>query len=272
MPESTLALQQNQYQTKIGLFLGYGRGALYGDPQWTSLQLYDINDALESAQRRVYYPAVQMGQQSVTYVWSFLRPVATLQFLQGVNTLPLPDDYNGTIGTISIGSPSTASTVNWWPIETTGVGRVDAAYGSNPSQVGRPQLIAESPIKGTGPATGQRFQFNVFPSPDQNYQIKFQYQVMPDAINAANPFPYGGAVHAELFLESCLAVAEERKDDSPGTHAAAFAARLLAAISQDKQHKPQELGYNDDRSDWRRARDNDWSGQLGQVAFNGIVY
>jgi hypothetical protein len=111
---------------------------------------------------------------------------------------------------------------------------------------------------------------DVFPTPDQAYQIKVTYSILPDALSATTPIPYGGAAHAETILEACLSVAEERLDNDPGVHAQAFAARLAASIAQDKRHRPQSLGYNGDKSDdgWYRGP---WR-TFPPIPINGVVY
>jgi len=48
---------------------------------------------------------------------------------------------------------------------------------------------------------------------------------------------------AELFIESCLAVAEQRLNDEIGVHTQTYQALLLDAVQRDKKHSPTYFGY-----------------------------
>lgn len=272
MPESTLSLKADDFRSQIGFFLGYGNGALYGETAYTTAQLLSINRCLESAQRRFYFPALPgVG----VYEWSFLKPLATMSLLENAREVHLPDDFNGIDGPITVTVQQQPVTVQWWPVKTTNPGLLRVQQTNFPNMTGRPLMAAEEPIKGTGPNQGQRFKLHVFPMADQDYTLQFTYSVLPDAINASNPYPYGGATHAETFLESCLACAEEKLDDMQGVHAAAFERRLIASIAQDRRHKPQAMGYNGDGSDWQAgygwANQSQWRNGYPAISYNGTV-
>ncbi len=128
--------------------------------------------------------------------------------------------------------------------------------------------VALRPKKGTTIGRGQRFEFYLWPIADQDYTLAFTYSLLMDALTGDHPFCYGGAMHAETILESCLAVAESRLDDSMTVHAVEFQRRMIASISQDRRSKPAHLGYNGDHSDryrWDRARHIG-----GRVTYNGL--
>ncbi len=120
-----------------------------------------------------------------------------------------------------------------------------------PERVGRPELAALQPLKGTGHNKGQRFQLYVWPTADADYGLSFTYYVNPDALTDSFPHHMGGMAHGETVLESCLAVAEQRLDDKSNVHSMKFRERLAASVSLDRRSKPQSLGYNRDRSDLR---------------------
>lgn len=267
MAESTLALDFGKLKSKIGDFLGYGRGVDYGDPEWDARQLNDILDVVESAQRRFYFPATQPP-----YRWSFMRPMAALTLAEDASTIPLPDDFAGVEGRIAMTDSSQSMFI---PVDFQGEGAIQQMYSSHPAFTGRPLAVAVRPTRGVGTQRSQRYELYVFPTADADYVLHFQYYLVPDAINTHRPFAYGGAEHAETMLEACLAVAEERRDNQPSTHAAAFQARLLASIALDMSKKPQQLGYNRDASDdmeWRIRQFNNRLLDVGPVTINGIAY
>lgn len=258
--ESTLSLQFNDLLGEVGINLGYGRGAAFGDPTWDTRQAASLDSIVRSGLRQFYYPPIP-------YDWSFLRPAATAVFSQGNSTVRLPDDYGGLEGQITLSTTSSQP----WRIEWTNPGVIQQQYAMFSSRTGPPMLAAELPLKGTTGVSGQRFELLLFPLADQNYTLQFTYYVNPDYLSGAFPYAYGGSQHAETILESCLAIAEQRLDDIlDGPHSRKFQERLQASIAMDRKNKPQRLGYNADRSDRRDVfQQGDQHGWGAAATYNG---
>lgn len=155
----------------------------------------------------------------------------------------LPTNYGGIDGDLTFGA-----TEGYRRIPVAGEGQVRALRMSGVT-TGRPQYAAIQPKTSDG-ADGQRFRIMFWPTPDAVYNLTYRYNVLTDKLSTANPYPLGGMAHSETILQSCLAVAEQRVDDSPGNHAQKFAERMRASIEHDrKASTPEFLGYNRDRSD-----------------------
>ena len=250
----------------MGLFLGHGRGAEFGDRAWSSQEEATIESCVRSGLRQFYFPPAVDGGSS--YDWSFLKPTAALTFPEGQNILALPDDFGGLEGRITL---STTNSQLSWPIPFVGEGKVREMFSAFPDATGRPEWASLQPLKGTAAQRGQRWQLYIYPTADQDYTLEFTYYVLPDCLSGSYPHTYGGMPHAETILESCLAIAEQRVDDSSAVHSMKFQERLQASVSHDRRLKPQLLGYNGDRSDGRRwlgRRDLHWQ---SSVTFNGVT-
>lgn len=270
MAESTLAIPWTELQARVGAFLGWGRGLLvYGDEAWTPFKQFEIDGAVGSGLRQFYYPPPMDGRDS-SYDWSFLKPVATIGFQAATSAVPLPDDFGGFEGPITI--LVTKQTSQPWRIELRNEGMIREMYSRTPQMSGPPLYAAQQALKGTTATQGQRFQLFVFPLADQYYTLQFQYYINPDFLNGAFPYAYGGPVHAETILESCLAIAEARQDDASSVHAARFAERLAASISMDRRNKPHGLGYNRDCSDQRGFDRRDMHWFAPSATYNGSSF
>jgi len=269
MAESTLTLSWSDMQGEVGFFLGYGRGADNAEAAWTDIQKAAINSIIRSGLRQFYFPPPIEGQES-SYDWSFMKPRAQVDFPNKAQKINLPDDFGGFEGQIVI----TASTSQlWWPIDLKNEGTVAQLYSETPTSTGRPWVAALQWQKGTQATQGQRANLWLFPAADTDYKLEFQYYILPDYLDHAFPFAYGGMLHVETILESCLAVAEQRLDDATGVHTAKFNERLMASINADRRNKPQKIGYNGDRSDlqdrWGRTIYNHYN---DRILVNGQQY
>lgn len=270
MPESTLSLKVTDIQARLGAYAGFGRGALFSEPAWTATQQAVLDDATQSGLRRFYYPP-PVGQMKESYAWSFLRPTALLTLNPGQSTVPLPEDFGGVEGNLTI---QTASGVLWGPIRVTNPGEVDVQFAQLPAATGKPVMASVRWGAGTTQFGGQRAELYLWPTADQQYPLQFAYYVLPDYLTTANPYALGGMAHAETVLESCLAVLEERLDDIPmgrGPHGIAFAARLEASVAMDRKSKAAWLGPNLDRSD-DAGFTRGWNHVQNPISFGGIVY
>lgn len=253
--ESTLNYQWSLLQAEVGTFLGFRSGNTppYTDPAWTPFQAQRVDSCVKAGLARFYYPKPLDGQTK-SYDWSFLRPVAILNLPQGTNTIPLPDDFGGFDGQLTVQSNSV--TTQPWRIEWQNEGRLRLMISGNPSMTGPPMYAAQEPTKGTTATASSRANLVIYPTADQTYNLQATYYIHPDYLSGAFPYAYGGPQHAETILEACLAVAEERMDDARTTHRAAFEERLATSMSLDRRNKEQKLGYNGDRSDvpqWMRS-------------------
>ena len=149
--------------------------------------------------------------------------------------------------------------------------RIREAQANFPSQTGRPYMAALKTTEGTSGSAGQRWILLIFPTTDAAYTLSYQCFINPDYLTGAFPYAYGGAQHAETFLEACLSVAESRKDDSFSVHKAEFAARLAASIAMDRKNKPQKLGLNRARSDERGDCNYNPHWYAGNGTYNGMT-
>lgn len=255
MSEPTLVLRRDDYRAQVGNFLGWGFDPL----GWDENQTQTINIIVESGYRQFLYPEPMEGETS-SYDWSFIKPTAQLSFAINASEIHLPDDFGGADGPLTILTSTT--TAQPWRIEWRNEGEIRRMYSVNPTMTGPPMYGAIIPKRGTGPTDGQRFNLLIFPIADQPYTFQLAYYINPDALTGDQPFAYGGVQHVETILESCLAIAEERFDDSHSVHAEKFKTRLMASISMDRRNKPQKTGYNGDRSDnvaWERYNPHYWA-------------
>lgn len=89
------------------------------------------------------------------------------------------------------------------------------------------------------------------PTPDAVYALFYRYSVAIPALDGTtNTTPPGGDQYGELYLEACLAAAEQKLHDTKGLHSARFIEVLIASVSRDRKALcPDTLGVNTDRSD-----------------------
>lgn len=242
--DSTLTLRKSDYEQKLGVFFGWGRGAAGGEKAWSDRQAAKIRDCVESGLRRFYVPTVQGGQ---SYNWSFLRPVRVITLRSGQSSVELPEDCGGVEGHITVSSEAAG---NYCRIEFYNPGRIDEMYAMTPDSAGRPLCASTRSKKMQSGSGSQRQEVYVFPRADADYFLKFEYYIMPNYLDGSADQAYGGPEHVETILTSCLAVAEERYDNVPnGPQSQAFARQLQASIAIDRRKKPQVLGINSDHSD-----------------------
>jgi len=251
-------------RAEVAFYLGFGRGDDYGEKVWTTQQKNDLDFILRSGLRQFYFPP---PVDKIVYRWSFLKPVAQLDLASGESTVNLPDDFGGIEGRVTVSGSSNS----YWPITITSEGRIREMFARLPDTTGQPECAAQVAVKNTTLKDGQRWQLQVYPAADTDYTLNVAYYILPEILSGIRPFADGGEQHAETLLESCLAIAEQKMDDTLGVHSAKFRERLAASIAEDQKNKPANLGYNRDCSDGR-----EWQWRRGyldsQVTYNDTLY
>jgi len=136
----------------------------------------------------------------------------------------------------------------------------------------RPVIASVQP-KSFVAATGQRWEITFYPSPSDSWTFYGRYKISPLMIDGSSKYPLGGVAMAEVFLESCLAVAEKRFVEDSKIHQQEFARLLAQAINHDADAFSADfLGYNSDNSDSRGLNDN--TRYVGNAihSYEGVVY
>lgn len=270
MAEPTLNIPMTRLAGRIGDYLGYGYGAVFGEKAWTDRQVLRINDCLDSALRQFYFPGAAGGGPA-TYEWSFLRPYAELTLSEGEFELELPQDFGGLGSQITVQAADDTSSIGW-PIDVANEPSVRAKLALYPAATGRPVTAAVAPQRGVTAARSPRMNMVVYPTADMDYTLGMAYSLVPDALTSANPWAYGGAEHAETLVASCLAMAELLVDGKKAERWAYWETRLAASLGIDRMKKGQNLGYNADRSDDRDLRYGPRRFYRGTVLFDGTQY
>lgn len=263
--ESTLALKKSDYESMLGNFLGYGRGADAGDVAWTDKQLANIKECIDAGCRQVYQP-IPIAPGQAPYEWSWLTQFRTLQIASGSTSLLLPDDFDG----MQMSLYYTGSNQFGPNLKIVGDAYLFRSRQDAPDQTGVPTMAVISPQRGTSTNEGQRWRLEYWPEADQAYEVQAKYSIIGYALSDECPYAYGGAMMSETIRESCLAIAEETIDANPRVHAAKFMLRLAASIGHDRRFKPQYQGMMQDGSDTpylprRHGVDQEW------FTYNGVA-
>jgi len=236
MAESTLAVTFDDLRQEVGFYLGFGRSPA----NWTSEQAATVESVIKSGLRQFYFPPPVNGY---VHQWHFLRPQTSLTTTANTSTVDCPDDFAALDGPMTY-----ASNVATYIVRHVSEDIIRRKQQQS-NRTGKPEMVAVRPRANDNfPASeGQRWEFVFWPTPDAEYTLYYRYRIMPDALDTSNQYPYGGAMHGETILQSCLAVAEHRLDDKRGHHWERFMERLAASIRLDiEQEAADALGYNAD--------------------------
>lgn len=236
--ESTLALKKADFESEVGLFLGYGPGVNRGESAWTTSQTAVIESCVKSGLRQFYFPPPM--KNIPPHKWTFLTPPLSIALASGDRVAELPDDFGAMSGPIIYVSDSSGGMTQ---IPIGNEGGVQQRFNLAPDATGAPLYAAIRPLTEISQLAGQRFELAVYPEADAVYTLSGTYHLLPDCLTGGKPFCYGGAAHAETILESCLAIAEQRLDDTSAVHSAKFQERLAASIGYDLALKPKMGGY-----------------------------
>jgi hypothetical protein len=145
------------------------------------------------------------------YEWSFLRPLYTINLVDGKWKYQLPPDFSSIITDPTykeeenFAQMSKATTEEILNLRSAGI--VDYA----PYYYSIVTTMHDSEI-------GEMDEIWFYPEPDGSYPIQFFYKADPLKPDNAGDYLPGGVKSTEAILESCLAVAEIQEDDTIGIH------------------------------------------------------
>ncbi|MHC4176282.1 MAG: hypothetical protein ACYSWU_02180 [Planctomycetota bacterium] len=182
----------------------------------------------------------------------------------------LPDDFGGLIGDVFF----EANDGRYIPLDNTGEAELIAMQQASTS-TGRPTICATSTVAATG-TVGTRWNLLAWRYVDSDYTVRYQYQVLPDALATTN-YPYGGARHADTIKYACYAAMERSKFQlANGPNEKQYAKLLRMSIKADQRGtRPGTLGIFPHARSGRRGR---WGGRglyyplAGTVTSGGTYY
>lgn len=241
---------------RVGHFLGYTDDT----SEWSTDQ-DNVVDAIirQGYQQFLNPPPVQPYGQ---HTWSFLRDTGSLDTIAGQQTYTLPSWIESFYG--------------YWTFEAEtlyeGLQLVSESMVRERTQhydtQSRPRLVAVRPTADRD-SQGQNWECLLWPIPDREYSLVFQYRVSANRLTAENNVPYGAQRHGYTLMQSCLSIAEQQEMDQRGVQTRLFMDRLRASIQKDLLNNPiQSLGYNgDDSGDIAERPD-----RTTQVTYDGTFY
>lgn len=200
--------------------------------------------------------------------WTEATETAASYTLRHDGNYDLPDDFGGVEGDLVQAEGSNRS-----DIRIIGEGKIRSLRAGTTSRTD-PQFAALRPKKQTTTTNGQRFEIMFFPVPAVARTLSYKMLVLPEALTALVTHPYGGAMHGDTILASCLAVAESQEDEKRGVKWQEFLERLAASVQIDKKMTSANFfGYNRDNSD-AVHRDGNGNGRHRRdviVTYNGQI-
>lgn len=232
MAESGLSVGAPDLRAELGRFLGWSGTS----GNWNASQLAEINLLMNSGVRRVYYPRATREAPSLAgYEWTFLKPWTTLTTADGTADYDAPDDFGRIVGDVHYPDAEYQAPLVSIPASQILEYRVGAEREGQPSRYA-------TRWKATTGSTGQRQEFLLWPTPDDAWVLRYQYEAYNGPLSDSFPYPLGGMKLAELYIESCLAVAESRYNDEEGLHHKAYIELLVDCVQRDKKVGAKHFG------------------------------
>lgn len=134
---------------------------------------------------------------------------------------------------------------------------------------GNPKFVAVRFKSAMPAAIGSRQEALFYPTPDEEHTLYYEYEAYSGKLTDSLPYPLGGMQIVELYIESCLAVAEVRLNDEPGFHSGEFNRLLVDAIARDRKRGAKvfgQMGHKEqDSFTFRRG----WGAGKYQISYKG---
>jgi hypothetical protein len=128
---------------------------------------------------------------------------------------------------------------------------------------------AATRYKASDGSGGQRQEILFYPTPDAAWTLSYEYEAYSGELTDAFPYPLGGMQLAELYIESCVAVAESRFDDEIGQHTKQYEALLVDQVMRDRKRGPRVFGpmghVEREPVEFRRG----WVGSVYPITYKG---
>jgi hypothetical protein len=214
------------------------------ESEWDARTVDDVDSCIRKGIDQVVHCGIHQ--------WSWLRPIYSFNTVADTRTYTLPVGFEQFIGDLIFDGEN----YNYPPITQSPAARLYQMYSESTSS-GVPTRYALSATAHDG-ETEQQQQLILHPTPDAVYTLCGIYQVGPiQTLTTAVPYFHGGREHRELFIASCLAVAEQKFLDGKGDKQESFQMALNAAIQRDHRRAPRNLGQMGSKSngrDWFRHR------------------
>jgi len=230
----TTAVTYTDLVDSVRRFLGYGETL-------TADQTTEVDGYIQAGVRQFYYPPATENVQT-GYRWSFLNPSATLSTVIGTDEYTLPVDFGRIVGPIRFNE-----TEHMPSVAPVSIGQLYSLRDTRPES-GAPRY-ATFDYESTFGINGQLQKMCLWPNPDAVYVLNYRYEAYSGKLDATSrPLPLGGAQYANVLVESCLCIAEQRANDETGLHTTQFKLALASAVEYDRRHNPVNFGSIGDQS------------------------
>lgn len=260
MAETNLAATWDEIRRRISVKRGYSLDF----KTWTAEQTSLMDDIIRSGYRLFLKPRPVGGPP---HEWSFVKPPFDLLLLEGVQDVDLPSDFGFLCGHLYFVDDTVSRAT---PIQRVNDGAIRRMRQSQAITASQPTHCAILPNHGPTATKGQRNVLLLWPTPEQDYTVTGRYSLLPPALDITNPFPYGGAAHAETLIQACLC-ASEQINDTPGPATQHFAECLASSIEYDRRVKSQLIVNDDGTYNERYHRDQQqWPLPRGICTYNGM--
>jgi hypothetical protein len=224
--------------------------------------LAEITSIIQSGVRRVYYPPA-VSADTIGYEWSWLRPTTTITTAVDDIDYDLPDDFGRLVGAFHYPADEHRNSISIISVGSLLAKRAQCDDSDAPVYA----AVRYKASDGTG---GQRQEVLFYPKPSEIWVLTYEYEAYNGALSVAAPYPLGGMQMAELYIESCLAVAESRMNDSEGVHANQFQELLLDAVSRDRKKGSKFFGQMGHKESFMDRRYRGETGGTYPITYHGV--
>lgn len=221
-----LDLSFSDIYLRVSEFIGLG-----ASPSGTNLTL--VKDIVYRAYRQLLYPVnPNNGKQ---HVWSWLKKRFVLLTEDSKYKYTLPIDFDKMLGNPQHGTDSP------YP-ELTRVMADDVLSARSSSDTESFPLMYAIVPASHDIETGSMWEIWLWPTPNGEYPIHFQYIISPEKPAATTDYFLGGPRVAETILQMSLAVAEQQEENVIGVQSQLADKMLSQLVLSDNVDVPDTLG------------------------------
>lgn len=176
----------------------------------------------------------------------------------------MPDDFNRLVGNLHYAADENRAGITIVPLS------IILEKRARFDQSGYADFAAFR-FKSSDGTSGSRQEILFYPEPDAYKVLSYEYEAYTGKLTTGAPYPLGGMHLAELYIESCLAVAESRQNDEAAVHTEQYKALLEDAIARDKKKGGRNYGQMGggemELREWRRG----YTGTTYPIEYKGVL-